>query len=182
MLLERMFTRLAFVPIVLLVMWRSGKSWASYGLVKPEFAKDILIGLGLWITIALFGSFVDVAFAIRPHPSTFFYPVAVPWHRAILLLGGCCMIGFWEELTCRAYLIPRLEEVTGGTWKSVVLSVVLFGFVHLYHGDIGVISSVVIGLILSIGFCLTRRIWSVAIAHAIADFIIYTHISSHVGS
>jgi membrane protease YdiL (CAAX protease family) len=181
MLLERMFVRLAFVPVVLFVMWRSGEGWSRFGLVKPKVGKDILIGLGLWLAVVAFQSLIAlVAFNI-PAPQRPFYPVAVPWHRAILLVGGCCTIGFLEELICRAYLIPRLEAVMGSTWKSVLLSAVLFGFVHLYQGDFGVVGSFVSGLIWSIGFCLTRRIWPVAISHAVFDFIIYTHISSHVG-
>jgi membrane protease YdiL (CAAX protease family) len=90
-------------------------------------------------------------------------------------------VGFSEELQCRAYLIPRLEAVTGATWKAVLLSVMLFGFVHLYHGYVGVISSVVAGAVWSIGFCLTRRIWPVAISHAIWDFIIDSHLAATVG-
>lgn len=181
MLLERMFIRLQFVPIVLFVMWRSGEGWSRFGLVKPKIAKDILIGLGLWLAAVAFQSLIGlVAFKI-PAPERPFYPVAVPWHRAILLLGACCTIGLWEELTFRAYLIPRLEAVTGATWKSVVLSVGLFGFGHLYQGEVGVVYNVVAGVILSVGFCITRRIWPVAISHAIADFVVYTHLSSHVG-
>ena len=70
----------------------------------------------------------------------------------------------------------------GATWKSIVVSVLLFGFGHLYKGDVGVTSAIVAGVIWSIGFCLTRRIWPVVISHAIADFIVYTRLSSLVGS
>jgi membrane protease YdiL (CAAX protease family) len=176
------FWSMVNVPVVLFVMWRSGKGWACFGLGKPRIGKDILIGLFLWLIAAIFSSFVDVAFERRPHPSFLFYPSLIPWHRGILLLADCCAIGFSEELVFRAYLIPRLEAVTGATWKSVVLSVVLFGFGHLSKGYVGVIHSVVAATILSIGFCLTRRLLPVAISHAISDFITGTRLSSFVGS
>ena len=104
-----------------------------------------------------------------------------PGNAAYFLLGNCCAIGFSEELTGRAYLIPRLETVTGATWKAVLLSVVLFGFVHLYKGYVGVIHSVVAATIWAIGFCLTRRIWPVALSHAITDFIVDSHLAATVG-
>ena len=91
---------------------------------------------------------------------------------------------FWgsEYQKFRGYLIPRLETATGATWKAVGLSVMLFGFVHLYKGYLGVVYTVVSAVILSVGFCLTRRIWPVAIAHAVVDFIILSHLSLTVGS
>ena len=135
---ESMVLRLRFVPVVLFVMWRSGEGWSRFGLVKPMVGKDILIGLGLWLVVTTSDSLIGLVFH-RHVPEGQLYPAAISWHRAILLLGDCCAAGFSEELTFRAYLIPRLEAVTGSTWKSVVLSVVLFGFTHLYKGYVGVI-------------------------------------------
>jgi membrane protease YdiL (CAAX protease family) len=179
-LFESIVTRLRFVPVVLVVMWRSGAGWASFGLVKPSLGKDILIGLGLWLLVATCDALIALAFN-RSHPWGGFYPLAIPWHRAALLLGDCCAIGFSEELTFRAYLIPRLKTVAGATWQSVVMSVLLFAFVHSYKGYVGVIHSVVAAVVWSVGFCFTRRIWPVALSHAITDFIIESHLGATVG-
>jgi membrane protease YdiL (CAAX protease family) len=179
-LVQSMVAQLRFVPVVLFLMWRSGKGWASFGLVKFKVGKDILIGLGLWLVVATF-DLLMLPLNVH-HPWLEFYPVAIPWHRAIFLVGDCCAIGFSEELAFRGYLIPRLETATGATWKAVGLSVMLFGFVHLYKGYLGVVYTVVSAVILSVGFCLTRRIWPVAIAHAVVDFIILSHLSLTVGS
>ena len=172
---------LQLVPVVLFVMWRSGEGWSRFGLGKPKVGRDILIGLGLWLIATSLVSVIDlVAFKI-PVPEHRLYPDAIPWRRGMLLFADCCAIGFSEELRYRAYLIPRLEAVTGAAWKSVALSAALFGFVHLYQGYSGVTGSVVSAVVWGIGFCLTRRIWPVAIAHAMTDFIIFTHVSSHLG-
>ena len=179
-LFDSMIIRLRLVPVVLVVMWRSGKGWGCFGLVKPKIGKDLLFGIGLWLVVAIFDSLIALAFK-RPHPWLGLCPVAVPWQRAMLLAADCCAIGFSEELTVRAYLIPRLEAVTGATWKSVVLSVLVFAFVHLYKGYVGVIHSVVAALIWSIGFCLTRRVWPLAVSHAITDFIVESHLAARVG-
>ena len=181
-LFQSMVLELRFVPVVLIVMWRSGKGWASFGLVKPKVGKDILIAVGLSLAAATFDALISLAAYRHPHASSYFYPVVVPWRRAILLLGNCCAVGFSEELQIRAYLIPRLEAVTGATWKAVLLSVILFGFLHFDNGYVGVIRGVASGMVWSVGFCLTRRIWPVALSHAITDFIIFTHTSSLLGS
>ncbi len=180
MLVQSMGHQFGLVPVVLFVMWQSGKGWACFGLGRPKVGKDILIGLGLWLVVAIFDLLIR-SFNVH-HPWFEFVPVAIPWQRGMLLLAACCAVGFSEELAFRAYLIPRLEAVTGATWKAVLLSVMLFGFIHLYKGYLGVVYSVVAGLIWSVGFCLTRRIWPVAISHTIIDFIILTHLSSTVGS
>ena len=179
-LFDSMVLRLRFVPIVLFVMWRSGKGWASFGLVKPKIVKDILLALGLWLAVATFDALIALAFD-RPHPWLGFSPVALPWQRGFLLAADCCAIGFAEELTGRAYLIPRLETVAGTTWKAVALSVVVFGFAHLYKGNVGVTHTAIAATIWGIGFCLTRRIWPVAISHAITDFIVDSHLAAAVG-
>ncbi len=178
---ESMVQHLQLVPVVLFVMWRSGEGWACFGLVKAKLGKDILTGFGLWLIAITFVSLINLVAFHQRVPEHRLYPDAISWHRAMLLIANCCAIGFSEELRYRAYLIPRLEAVTGSTWKSAVISVVVFGFVHLYQGYLGVIDSVVTAVLFSIGFCLTRRIWPVALAHAVTNFIIYTHASSHLG-
>ena len=52
---------------------------------------------------------------------------------------------------------------------------------HLYKGYFGVIYAVVMAVVVSIGFCVTRRIWPVALAHAITDLVAYTHLGATVG-
>jgi membrane protease YdiL (CAAX protease family) len=178
-LFDSMVLRLRFVPVVLLVMWRSGAGWAFFGLVKPRL-KDILVGLGLWLVVAIIDALIALAF-YRHNPWLGLSAVAIPWRRAGLLLGDCCAIGFAEELTCRAYLIPRLGAVTGATWKGVVLSVLLFAFNHLYKGPVGVVHSVAAAVVWSIGFCLTRRIWPVAFSHAMTDYIVESHLAATIG-
>ncbi len=167
------------VPVVLFVMWRSGESWSHFGLVRPKFGRDIVLGLGIWLVVAILAAFLALAFQ-RSDPWKELYPIAIPWHRAILLLGNCCAIGFWQELTFRAYLIPRLEAVTGATWKSVVLSVVLFAAMHQYDGYYGIVHAALGGTVWSIAFCSTRSLWPVTISHAIIDFFILTHFAATV--
>jgi membrane protease YdiL (CAAX protease family) len=78
--------------------------------------------------------------------------------------------------------ITRFEAMTGATWKAVVLSVAVFGFLHLYLGAVGVPGSLIAGTVWGIAFCLTRRVWPVAISHALTNFVVFTHLSALAGS
>lgn len=177
-MVESMFIRLRLVPIFLFLMWRSGETWSRFGLVKPRLARDLLFGLILLLAVESLDLLIALTFK-RPHPAP--YPVGVPFIRGLLVLGNCCATGFAEELELRAYLIPRVEGLTGATWKAVLLSIVIFGFVHLHKSYIGVISSVAAASVYSIAFCATRRIWPVAIAHALHDFVIETQLAVMIG-
>jgi membrane protease YdiL (CAAX protease family) len=178
--LERMLGKLRLIPVVLFVIWRSGKPWSWFGLVKPKYPKDLLLGLGLWLLIAVLDGFVSIAFK-RREPWLPFTRIAVPQARLLWLVGWSCAVGLSEELAMRAYLIPRLETILRSTWKSVALSVLIFGFAHLYQSYVGVIQSLVVATVFGVAFCITRRIWPVAFAHALTDFVIGAHLGPFSG-
>jgi membrane protease YdiL (CAAX protease family) len=91
----------------------------------------------------------------------------------LLVPFSSCAIGFVEELVMRGYLIPRFERLLGSSWKAVLVSTVLFASCHMYQGPVGVISAAITGLVLGIAFCWVRRLWPVALAHALLDFIAF---------
>jgi membrane protease YdiL (CAAX protease family) len=177
---KRAVLHLCYVPIILFIIWRSGKPWSRFGLGKPKYPTDLLLGLCLWFNVAVLDALVTLAFS--RHTSWQRFSIgSVPYDRLLLLLVWSCAVGFSEELTMRAYLIPRLETIFRSTWKSLFLSVVVFGFAHFYQSYVGVIQSLVAGLVCGTAFCLTRRIWPVAIAHAVTDFVISTHMTPFNG-
>jgi membrane protease YdiL (CAAX protease family) len=176
---DSMISRLRFVPIVLFVMWRSGRGWAEFGLVRPKFVRDLLLGLAFWLLTATLSALIEVAYG-RRHPWEWLYPATIPSSLVLLIFGQYIVVGFVEELQMRAYLIPRLELLTASTWKAVLASLAIFAFLHGYQGYMGVVSALVSGGVFSAAFCLTRRIWPAAIAHSLGDFIIKTHLAASV--
>jgi membrane protease YdiL (CAAX protease family) len=167
-------SHLRYVPILLFVMWRSCEGWSRFGLVRPRFRKDVLIGLVVWVAVAGVHSLVALANR-RTDAGISFVPYALPAARFCLLLADCCTIGCAEELWSRAYLIPRIEAVTGATWFAVVVSVAAFAFVHSYQGYEGILLAALSAAVWAIAFCLTRRFWPLALSHAIHDFIVKSH-------
>ena len=173
--LKSSILRLRLVPVILFVMWRSGMRWSRFGFVKPRLVRDVLLGLGIWLTIAILDGLIAWTFA-RRHPWFGLWPDSVPWAYVLPLVGQCCVVGFAEEVEMRAYLIPRLEAVLGATWASVVLAILVFGFVHLSKGYVGVLHSLSAATVWSLAFCFTRRIWPLVISHAFLDFVVGSHL------
>jgi len=83
------------------------------------------------------------------------------------------MNGFAEELVMRGYLIPRFERLLNSTWGSLLLTTVLFATYHCYQGPSGVVNALEFGLIYGSAFCVFRRVWPLALAHAVSNFLNY---------
>jgi membrane protease YdiL (CAAX protease family) len=175
-MMEEIFIKLRWLPVVLFIIWRSGYEWSRFGLVKPKLEKDILIGFGLFLIVGVMNEMRWVIGTPSHHWTwsvLFLAPISID--RAILLLASSIAIGFSEEIIARGYLIPRFEVLIGSTWKSILISAILFGFMHIHKSLGGAMMSCLSGIIWGIGFCVTRRIWPVAISHAMLDFVIATH-------
>jgi membrane protease YdiL (CAAX protease family) len=87
-----------------------------------------------------------------------------------VLLVLAIAVGFSEELVARGYLIPRLERLLRSTWASVLVSAAVFGLLHWRSGVLTVCHAFLGGIVYGIAFAWTRRLWPVAIAHAMYDF------------
>jgi hypothetical protein len=81
---------------------------------------------------------------------------------------------FAEELICRAYLITRLEQLTGSNVFALVTSSLLFASYHIYQGPIGIQCAFATGLVFGMVFLRSRRIWIPILAHTILNFYLYS--------
>jgi membrane protease YdiL (CAAX protease family) len=89
---------------------------------------------------------------------------------AILVFMQLCN-GLAEELAMRGYFITRFEAIFGSRAQALLLSTILFAAYHIYQGAIGVIGAAIFGLMLGGCFLRYRRVWPLALAHAIIDVI-----------
>ena len=84
-------------------------------------------------------------------------------------------VSFVEEFVFRGFIFRRLKNITGNNVISLIVSSVLFGFLHVFHGNI---IQVVITTLLGAFWCFCRlkikncSLLSVIIAHGIYDFMI----------
>lgn len=79
--------------------------------------------------------------------------------------------GFCEEVAYRGYLMTRLRLLLKSkTWVvPTIISAVMFGVGHMYQGVPGLIVISVYGVLFSILYIRTGRLWPCIIAHTFQD-------------
>jgi membrane protease YdiL (CAAX protease family) len=80
---------------------------------------------------------------------------------AFELLTTGVAVAFWEELMFRGYILQNMRDGLGLRW-AVVISVVLYGVVHMANPGANVLSGVlisVIGILRIYGWLSTRQLW-----------------------
>ena len=106
---------------------------------------------------------------------------AHPLNNLFILLAYCFSIGFVEETTMRGFVQNELISFLGkgktAILKSIVISAVLFGILHLFNFDKGLFGELAqvayalfIGMAFGATLYLTRRIYPLIIIHACIDF------------
>jgi membrane protease YdiL (CAAX protease family) len=162
------------VPLLAIIYLR--RRWNQVGLVKFSQADIHWAALGVVLLFVISRVLYFLIERIAPNtPSHFnWYPFMLhrPWHHYVFVAVTSAIIGFQEELTMRGYLLTQWERVSRSTPQAVVFTSLIFGVCHIYQGWIAAIQITVIGIALSLLFVHVRRLWPVAIAHAIHDFVL----------
>jgi len=97
----------------------------------------------------------------------------------------CLLIGLVEEFLCRGWLLNEFLERFSNNKKniitSIILSSIIFGFIHIFNVAVGqsladtlvqVLSATFIGIIFGLIYYKTKNIWSIVLIHAIWDFCV----------
>ena len=90
----------------------------------------------------------------------------------VLWVGVSFTAGFCEEIAFRGYLMSRLRLLMkNNTWLvPTAISAVAFGICHAYQGWPGFIVITVYGVMFSLLYIRTGRLWPCIIAHFFQDF------------
>jgi membrane protease YdiL (CAAX protease family) len=75
----------------------------------------------------------------------------------------------FEELFLCAYMLPFLASRQGSGVAVAVSLLVRLGF-HTYQGPVGLLAVGLVGLVFSLFYLRTQRLWPVLIAHGVLDF------------
>lgn len=85
-----------------------------------------------------------------------------PWYFVLPAVAMALSSGIFEELLFRGVLFRSVEDMFG-SWISLAVSSLVFGFVHLLNpaGTItgAIFISIEAGLLLAAAYMLTRRLW-----------------------
>lgn len=123
--------------------------------LKPGLRE---LGLGLLLGSLLYTAGVLVLMVLGYARIEGMNPVTIMLPAIAMALSS----GFLEELLFRGVLFRIVEEWLG-SWASVVISSVVFGFVHLMNPAATMTGAIFIsieaGLLLAAAYMLTRRLW-----------------------
>ncbi|WP_237216640.1 CPBP family intramembrane glutamic endopeptidase [Falsiroseomonas oryziterrae] len=122
----------------------------------PGMGREL--GLGLAVGAGLYVACVLVLMAL----GIYRIEGLNPWTFLLPALAMALSSGMFEELLFRGVVFRSIEEVFG-SWIALVVSSLVFGFVHLLNPAATVMGAVFIsieaGLLLAAAYMLTRRLW-----------------------
>ena len=179
---------IAVISIFILFRWKK-VSIKYLGLFNPKnWFQTILIGLVMGVFIQVFGIYVlspikewmgiaqeiPAAYAaIEGNNSKLIIYLVVAWTTA----------GFGEELIYRSFFLGQFvsvfENIKNKWILSLIISSILFGFLHFNNGIDAIIGTTINGFIIGLVYLKTgRNIWAAYVTHAVANtigfLIIYT--------
>lgn len=79
------------------------------------------------------------------------------------------LVGFYEELIVRAYVMTEIIALTHRPWLAIVISVAIQTSYHFYQGVPLALSHITIFLVFALFYAKTRLILPVALAHSLID-------------
>lgn len=152
--------------VTLYLIHRSGESWERFGMPRPSL-WDVLLGVGLlFMSEALWFCCGVVTWGIGATSDYQFPRLEKPADYSLIVLKYG-LSAFSEELVTRAYLVTRSEHLLRSRGAAVLLSAALFATYHGYQGVAGLVDTMAMGLVYGAAFLLLRRVWPLAIAHAL---------------
>ncbi|MCU1544071.1 MAG: family intrarane metalloprotease protein [Microbacteriaceae bacterium] len=142
------------------------RAFATTGWLGPTLLIALIVALlgGAVLGIVLARSETEV-------PSIGDVQALLPRNRAELRYGAALAInaGVVEELLFRLAMPALVFGFTGNAVSAVVVSVLVFGALHVYQGAAGVIGATVIGAVFMAIYLATGSIVAAIVVHALFD-------------
>ena len=141
---------LALLSLVLFFVWRNGEGFAVLGWSRTHVAREIGIGLALFLPVFLAVAGLErlLRHAGLSAPEALpKYLVPAPGMEYLLALVFLVVVAVTEETIFRGYLWLRFRSLTGSAIAALLLSVSIFALGHGYQGPVGIIAVGVLGLV-----------------------------------
>lgn len=155
---------------------------------RGSLVRDVFIGVGLFVLlgVAFFAAstlgalFVYGPAAFDPNTAqgqTFSYdpPLWVLWWATLVLPLS---VAFAEEMTYRAYALPRLVALTGKPWIGIVIMSLGFGLQHAVLPLIDwrtslsrVLAMFLVGIVFGVLYLKLKRLVPLIVGHWALDFL-----------
>lgn len=167
-----MYIELSVCISILIVLLLCGNKYI-FNCEKESFLKSMKKGWPLYI-IMLFSIIPNMALSVIEH--------GINKSNLITLVFYCICIGIYEEFLCRGWLqnefIERFGNDRKGVIKSIVISSLIFGLMHLSNMSVQntfdtilqIINALAMGMLLGSIYYKSNNIWTVIVLHALWDF------------
>ena len=167
----------SMVPLVLLLLARTGQRPSSLGLGRPRFAADVWPALGLAGAsyVSEFVLLIPFAAFIKNHQKIVNSTMVghVPAYYVIYALTLSATTALVEEVMVNGYLITRLEQFGWTPQRALLLSLTLRTSYHVYYG-VGFILTIPFGYFVTRSFQKHHRLNRAIAAHFIFDSVLLT--------
>jgi membrane protease YdiL (CAAX protease family) len=161
----------AVVPLVLLLLYRTGTTPAGLGLTRARWA-DLWVAIGL--AAASFGLEYLIALPLAPlvRAHSILVNTAahlhVPPYYLVLGITQAALTAVAEETAVNGYLVTRLEQLNWSPRAALVLSLALRLSYHVYYG-LFVIVVVPFGYLVTRSFQKHHKLTRPILAHFLYD-------------
>lgn len=168
---------IALVPIVIMVI--SKTSLRDIGFTKERIRSQIVTGI-------IFGIVVASAYFLVPYFIGFGELVDngsrynMLWQFAFEYFYFVVAVGVVEELIFRGIIYQQLMKLVKNEWGVIIVSSVLFGFFHMFTGNIiQILMTTIIGFVFAVIRYKNKRCSTLSLIfmHATYDFMIMVYSS-----
>ncbi len=167
--------------IVVLLSRRRGQSLQSVGIRRHQLALNVLIGGATALVVGVVTICVMSLLALlwpglldQMGDNKARILEMLPRFSVLGLLGVASLIGLYEEVLFRGFLMTRLRRATGGWVPAVLLSTALFTIPHaIDQVPAALISITILSLTFSVVTIWRRSIVPVVVAHTLFDFAMF---------
>jgi membrane protease YdiL (CAAX protease family) len=163
----------AAVPLVLLLLARTGQRPATLGLTRASW-RDLGVAAGL--AAGAFGCELVIGVVLAPLEHSRLVNTRFPHVPAYYLIIGIAMALFTavaEEVIVNGYLITRLDQLGWSPTKAFWLSLAVRTSYHVYYG-IAAVFTVPLGWLVTRSFQKHRRLARPILAHFLFDSTAFT--------
>jgi hypothetical protein len=166
----------ALVPLVVLLLARTGQPPRALGLGRPFEAADV--GLGIGLAAGAFFTEILLAVVISPllqskHAVNVLSIGKVPAYYVIWGLAISLVTAVTEEVIVNGYLLTRLGQLGWTTWPALWLSLALRTSYHVYYG-LGFLLTIPFGYYVTRSFQKHGRLNRAIVAHFVFDAVTVT--------
>lgn len=165
------------IALLVVLLRGNGQPISSLGIVREGAPMEIVHAT--WMTVGAFATIFICAIPVAiagalgagavqqegAQRSETLGTIAAQGSFAEIIIAMIVAATF-EEITFRAFLIPRMRVIVGSWPIAVFLVAIIFGAGHVYEGVIATYQTAMLGVFFAIAMLIRRRILGPSLAHA----------------